>query len=158
MNVEYMRRFVQEIVEKASNLKDKHTSEKGAPVNYACVFCQNDEQYKNLLKIVQEIGKVVEETPTGSVFQIPPLDTVAGNLQLLKIRKPDATRPELGDADFTVSNYPEFKKKYLPQKGFKLIVRNKFEMIELVDPEFNVRAYFSNPTLEEQLGLKTPNL
>ena len=154
MDVENLRQFVQEVVKKASNLKDKHTSEKNAPVNYACVFCQNDGQYKNLLVVVQEMGKVVEETPTGSVFQIRPLDTIAGSLRLLKIRKPDSTRPELGDADFTVSDYPEFKKRFLSQKGFKLIVRKNFEMIELTDTKFNVRAYFSNPPLDKQLKIK----
>jgi hypothetical protein len=97
---------------------------------------------------------VVEETSTGPLFHIQPLNTIAGKLRLLKIRKPDTTRLELGDADFTVSNYPEFKKKYLSQKGFSLIVRKNFEMIELVDPKFSVRAYFSNPPLDKQLGIK----
>jgi hypothetical protein len=154
MNVKNLKQFVQEIVKKASNLKDKHTSEKNASVNYACIFCQNDEQYNSLVALAQEIGKVVEETPTGPLFHIQPLNTIAGKLQLLKIRKPDTTRLELGDADFTVSNYPEFKKKYLSQKDFSLIVRKNFEMIELVDPKFNVRAYFSNPPLDKQLGIK----
>jgi len=146
--------FVQEILKKASNLKDKYTSEKKVPVNYACVFCQDEEQYKSLAALAQEIGKVIEETPTGPLFHIQPLNTLAGKLRLLKIRKPDATRPELGDADFTVSDYPEFKKKYLSQRGFKLIVRKNFEMIELVDPKFNVRVYFSNPPLNKQLGIE----
>jgi hypothetical protein len=154
MNVTALKQLVEEIVKNANDLKNKHTSEKNAPVNYACVFCQNNEQYNSLVALAQEIGKVVEETPTGPLFHIQPLDTVAGKLRLLKIRKPDATRLELGDADFTVSNYPEFKKKYLSQKGFKLIVRKNFEMIELVDPKSNVRAYFSNPPLDKQLGIK----
>jgi len=153
MNMKSLKQFVQEIAEKANALKDKHTSEKNAPVNYACIFCQSDEQYDSLVTLTQEIGKVVEETPTGPLFHIQPLDTIAGKLQLLKIRKPDTTRPELGDADFTVSNYTEFKKKYLSQKGFSLIVRKNFEMIELVDPKFNVRAYFSNPPLDKQFKI-----
>ncbi len=154
MNVKNLIKSVQEIVKRANTLKDKHTSEKNAPVNYACVFCQNDEQYDSLVALAQEIGKVIEETLTGPLFHIQPLDTIAGKLQLLKIRKPDATRPELGDADFTVSNYPEFKKKYLSQKGFSLIIRKSFEMIELTDSKFNVRAYFSNPPLNKQLKIR----
>ena len=154
MNVKNLKQFVQEIVEKANALKNKHISEEKAPVNYACIFCQNDEQYDSLVALAQEIGKVVEETPTGPLFHIQPLNTIAGKLQLLKIRKPDAARPELGDADFTITNYPEFKRKYLSQKGFSLIVRKNFEMIELVDPQFNVRAYFSNPPLNKQLGIE----
>jgi hypothetical protein len=154
MDVKNLRQFVQEIVKRANSLKDKHTSEKNASANYACIFCQSDEQYDSLVALAQEIGKVVEETPTGPLFHIQPLNTIAGKLQLLKIRKPDAARPELGDADFTITNYPEFKRKYLSQKGFSLIVRKNFEMIELVDPQFNVRAYFSNPPLNKQLGIE----
>jgi hypothetical protein len=72
----------------------------------------------------------------------------------LKIRKPDATRFERGDADFTIIDYPNFKSNYLANPGFKLIERKGFEMIELIDSAFNARAYFSNPTLDQQLGLK----
>ena len=154
MDAKNLTQLVQEIVKRANDLKDKHTSEKNAQVNYACIFCQSDEQYDSLVALAQEIGKVVEETPTGPLFHIQPLNTIAGKLQLLKIRKPDAARPELGDADFTITNYPEFKRKYLSQKGFSLIVRKNFEMIELVDPQFNVRAYFSNPPLNKQLGIE----
>ncbi|MBI4214841.1 hypothetical protein HY546_02495 [archaeon] len=153
MNAENLSRFVQMIVEKASNLKDKHTSEKGARVNYACVFCQSDEQYDDLRSAAKALGDVIKETPTGPLFNIRPLDTVAGKLRLLKIRKPDTTRPELGDADFTVKNYSEFKKSCLPKEGFKLITRKEFEMIELVDSKFDVLAYFSNPPLDKQLGI-----
>ena len=82
------------------------------------------------------------------------MKTVAGLLKLLKIRHPDSTRPERGDADFTVTNFVVFKKKYLSKKEFKLIKRKNFEMIELMDPEFDVRAYFSNPPLDKQLNIK----
>ncbi len=152
MDAAILKQLVEEIVKKADDLKNKHTSEKNAPVNYACIFAQNTEQYSTLLVVAKELGKVIMETPMGPVYHIRPLKTVAGNLQLLKIRKPDKTRPELGDADFTVENYPEFKKKHFKKLGFKLIQkREDFEMIELVDPESDVRAYFSNPPLDKQL-------
>jgi hypothetical protein len=147
-----LKQFVKEIVKKSNDLRIKHTSEQ-AVVNYACVFCQSDEQYEALVTDAKEFGKVIDETPTGPLFQIE-LETVVGKLRLLKIRKPDATRPELGDADFTVGNYDDFKKKYLSRKGFKLIERKDFEMIELIDNEFNVRAYFSSVPLVKQLGLE----
>ncbi|RJQ17060.1 hypothetical protein C4573_03310 [Candidatus Woesearchaeota archaeon] len=142
--------MVKDIVKKANSLKDTYTSEKNARVNYACVFCQNDAQYTHFVSAVK--GKIIEQTPTGPLFQIQPVNTVAGKLQLLKIRKPDKARPELGDADFTVS-YQEFKKKYLSQKGFSLIIRKNFEMIELKDPSFDVLAYFSHPPLDKQFGI-----
>jgi len=72
----------------------------------------------------------------------------------LKIRIPDITRPERGDTDFTVSNFSGFEKKYLSKKGFKLIKKENFAMIELMDPKFDVRTYFSNPPLDVQLNIK----
>ena len=149
-----LKELVKEIVSQAKELKDKHTDQKKAPVNYACVFCQNDEEYDELLKLAKELGKVVKETNSGQVFEIEPIDTVAGPLDILKIRKPDKTRPERGDADFTVDNYTDFKAEFLDKEGFKLIERIEMEMIELMDSEFNVRVYFSDPTLREILRIK----
>ena len=150
MGVTALKQLVGVIVRKANDLKNKHTSEKNAPVNYACIFAQSREQYDSLVAVAQKIGGVIEETTTGPLFHIQPLHTVAGDLRLLKIRRPDTTRTELGDADFTVERYSEFKKRYVSRTGFKLVPRENFEMIELVDSRFNVRAYFSSPPLNEQ--------
>jgi hypothetical protein len=103
--------------------------------------------------LAEKIGKLIKDTPTGPLFNITPLDTKAGKLKLVKIRLPDETRLERGDADFTVRDYSAFKKDCLTKPGFKLISRDSSEMIELMDPNFNVRAYFSNPPLDRQLGL-----
>ncbi|MEW5955562.1 MAG: hypothetical protein AB1626_03430 [Candidatus Micrarchaeota archaeon] len=153
MTADDLKRLVREIVEQAVELKNKHTAEKKARVNYACIFSQNQEEYEKLLESAHELGPVIKETPTGPLFHIKDMSTVAGNLRLLKIRAPDKTRPERGDADFTVSNYLPFKHANLSRPGFSLITRKEMEMIELVDPSFNVRAYFANPPLDKQLGL-----
>ncbi len=152
MNIEKFKNVIINIVAQANILKQKFVSDP-APANYACIFCQSDEEYVTFINLAKQIGKIVQETKTGPLFQIETLQTIAGNLQLLKIREPDSTRPERGDADFTLSNYDEFKKIHLGQEGFKLIEREDFEMIELMEPNFNVRAYFSNPPLDIQLGI-----
>ena len=154
MNIEELKIIVQEIVKQACKLKDRHTTEKNAVVNYAAIFSQNDEEYKELFKLTKQLGEIIEDTPTGPLLKIDGLDTVAGKLKLLKVRKPDETRPERGDADFTVADYPTFKETYLPKSGFKLIKRKDYEMIELLDQQFTVRAYFSHPPLDQQFGLK----
>lgn len=145
--------LVLDIVREARKLKDAHTTEISAPVNYACVFAQSKDEYDSLIQAVQQVGTVVQETKAGPVFRISPLNTVSGTLKLLKIRKPDPTRPERGDADFTVSDYSAFKKACLEKSGFRLIERKTMEIIELIDPIFNVRAYFSHPTLGQVLGV-----
>lgn len=154
MNEEELKKKIQDIVTRAASLKNKYIDDKNAPVNYACIFSQNDEEYAELVEAAHKIGDVVKETPTGLLFWINPLKTVAGDLRLLKIRLPDVVRPELGDADFTILNFLGFKKKVLSKSEFKLIKREDFEMVELVDPEFDVRVYFSNPPLDEQFGVK----
>lgn len=154
MNTKELKTRVKNIVEKATFLKNKYVDEKNSPVNYACIFSQSKEEYDGLCKVARKIGSVVKETPTGLLFHIEPLETISGALKLLKIRIPDPTRPELGDADFTVSNFSDFKKKYLAKEGFKLIKKENFVMIELMDPEFDVRAYFSNPPLDVQLNIR----
>lgn len=153
MDTEKFKKMIQEIIEKSCELKNKHTTEKNAPVNYACIFSQSKEEYEELLEVTRKTGNVIKETASGFLFHIKPIQTISGVLKLLKIRIPDPTRPERGDADFTISNFPEFEKKYLSKKGFKLMQKEKFYMIELIDPGFNVRTYFSNPPLDQQLDL-----
>ena len=146
--------IIQSIISEAVKLRDAKTTEKSAPVNYACVFSQNDTEYESLLAASKKLGNVVQETAMGPVFQISPIDTIAGSLRLVKIRKPDSKRPERGDADFTVSDYSAFKKKFLGKPGFGIIKRSDMEMIELGDPAFNVLVYFSNPPLGKVLNLQ----
>lgn len=148
-----LKNLVADVVRQSRELKNKYTDEIGARVNYACVFSQSDDEFDELKKCAGQIGKVIEETPSGPLFHIQSLNTISGSLKLLKIRKPDKTRPERGDTDFTVSDYRTFKNKYISQNNFKLILREKFEMIELMDPDFNVRAYFSHPPLDKQLDI-----
>jgi len=149
-----LQELIRKIVSQAEILKNNHTLEKDALVNYACVFSQSREEYKTLLEVANLLGKVIKETPTGLLFYIKTIDTSAGPLKLLKIRISDPTRPERGDADFTINNYSSFKNKYLSLPGFKLIKRDNMEMIELKDFNFNVRAYFSNPPLDQQLNIR----
>ncbi|MFH1510670.1 MAG: hypothetical protein ABIF10_03180 [Candidatus Woesearchaeota archaeon] len=154
MKVEDLKKLVQGIVTEAHRLSATHTSEKQAPVNYACVFTHSDSEYEEMVKLAGQLGRVVQETRMGPVFHISPILTVAGELRLLKIRRPDVKRPERGDADFTVANYKTFKETYLSRPGFGIIKRVDMEMIELIDPSYNVIAYYSHPTLATVLNQK----
>ena len=166
MDIDELLEIVKEIVEKADDLKVRYTAEREAKVNYACIFSQNDDEYEIFRKILEENGNaVLEETSTGPLFRIKDLDTIAGTLKLLKIRKYDDKHPDLGDADFTVSNYSKFKEECLKKpenfklilkkpENFKLISGDGYEMIELTETGSDVRAYFSNPPIDEEMGIK----
>lgn len=154
MTIDDLKRLIQDIVAQARLLSAKYTSEGNAPVNYACIFSQSQAEYKEMVHVAGQMGPVVDDTPTGPVFQIATLFPDAGDLGLLKIRCPDPKRPQRGDADFVVLDYQKFKKTYLGKPGFALIKRQNMEMLELIDPSFDVIAYYSHPTLAEVLGIQ----
>lgn len=155
MDNHLFKQLLQNIVEKAIELKNKHTHEKNAVVNYSCIFTHSDEEYQLMDKEVATLGSVAKETKMGNVYLLhEAIETAAGPLRIVKVRKPDPTRTEQGDADFTVADYPAFKKEYVDKPGFKLIARPDMEMIELKDTKFDVLAYFSHPTLGEVIGVE----
>lgn len=153
MNQEEFIALVKKLVADACALKDRHTDEYDAVVNYACVFPQSQAEYDEYYALANALGTTAKETATGKLFMIDPIETVAGILRLVKVRIPDPTRTERGDADFTVRNYDEFKAIALQQSGTKLIERETMEMIELMEEGSDVRVYFSNPPLDVQLGI-----
>ncbi len=148
-----LENLVKKIVRQANELKNAHTTEKRARVNYSAVFCQNMREYESLLKEAQMKGNMLVESETGQLFHLPAIKTVAGPLKIVKVRKPSKFHPELGDADFTVKSYPAFKRVHATKPGFKLMKRQDYEMIELMDQSFKVRAYFSNKPIDRELGI-----
>lgn len=153
MTTQTLKNLIQEIVSQAYQLKETIIDE-ASPVNYACIFAQSEEKYAMLIEATKEISIIIAiETTMGPVFKIHPLETIAGKLQLLKIRKPDPQRPEQGDADFTLQDYLRFKKEHLGKAWYTLIERENFEMIEYQDPDSDVLVYFSHPPLDVQLGI-----
>jgi len=100
-----LRKLVTSIVATAAKLKNDFTDEKQAPVNYACIFAQSENEFQSFTKVVEGLGQIVHRTASGLVYFINGLETISGILRILKIRTPDPNRPERGDADFTVRDY-----------------------------------------------------
>jgi len=144
------------IIPKTLEMNRLYIPDELVQINYSAIFCKNDAEYKKLNEEASQIGNVVEDTQTGPLYKFhKSLQTLAGPLWLLKIRKPDPTRPQRGDADFTLKDYYSFKEKYSKNKDhFKIIDRGNFEMIELKDKKFRVLSYFSNIPLTLQLGIE----
>lgn len=153
MTLDDLKILVQDIVAEARKLSNIYTKEHDAPVNYACIFAHTENDYADLLNAASELGTIVQETSMGPIYHIAPIKTEAGELRLLKIRHPDPKRPERGDADFTLSDYQDFKATNLNKVGFSVIKREGFEMIEVVDPAFDILVYYSHPPLIEVLNV-----
>ena len=54
MNVNDLLLLVKEIVENATKLKDKHTNQKNASVNYACIFSQSKDEYDDFIEVTNK--------------------------------------------------------------------------------------------------------
>jgi hypothetical protein len=152
-----MKKFsevVAEIVAESAKLKDKYTDEKDVVVGFGCIFCQSEEEYKEFTEQIECLGKVVENTQSGFTYLLDTaIKTKAGDLRLVKIRKPDEKFKQRGDADFN-TDFKKFKQKYLNNPKFELIKRPAFEMLRLADPEFKVLACFSNELKSKTLGIE----
>lgn len=132
------------IVNQSVKLKNKYTDEVNAKVEFGDIFCRNGTEYQQLTKVISKMEKIVYTVPTGNIYSLnKPIKTVAGILFLVKIRMPDDKFHFRGDADFD-TDYPKLKQQYQDNPRFELIVRDKFEMLRLSDPDFDVMTCFSN--------------
>ncbi|HEY5600533.1 MAG TPA: hypothetical protein VIK81_00410 [Patescibacteria group bacterium] len=143
MDIENLEELFKYIVSESVRLKNKYL-ENEVSIEFADVFSKDDKEYTRLTQEIKSIGKIVYTTPTGDIYELTkPIDTVAGKLRYGKIRKPDNKLQLRGDADFN-SDYKKLKERYLEKPHFELIVREKFEMLRLSDPDFGVMSCFSN--------------
>ena len=123
-------------------------------IDYLAVFCKDEEEREELLNIINKIGKVVQETPTGPNYKLSsPIKTKSGEVNLVKIRNNDPKKSHRGAPYFRVNDYASFKKKYLGKENFDLIERPGFEMIEIWDPAADVLVYYPSIPLTVQLGI-----
>ncbi len=142
------------IVSRSTELKNKFIDKDSSAIEFACIFCQDKEEYEKFTCSIQALGKIIQTTQSGSTYLLDkPVKTVAGPLRLVKIRKPDPQRLERGDADFN-TEYKKFKKRYQGSHNFELIKRETFEMLRLSDPKFDVMACFSNIPKSKDLGIR----
>ena len=131
----------------------KNADENNAVIDYVAIFSKDENEFKNLELVAETLGEEVdkENAKTGRAFLLnEPLKTSAGNLSLIKVRIPDATRPQRGAPDFKIQNYQQFKEKNLQSSGnFTLMTRKDYEMIEIKGVD--VLVYVPSKTLSERM-------
>ena len=145
---------INHIVTRSTELKNKFTYSFGAPVEFACIFCHSEEEYREFTHVIQALGKTIEVTPSGPTYLLDePIVTVAGPLRLVKIRKPDPEIIKRGDADFN-TDYQAFKETYEGNPKFELVKCPTFEMLRLSDPQFDAMACFSSIPKSKEFGVE----
>jgi hypothetical protein len=144
---------IQDIAAAARELMDRSTGGVAASASYVCIVCQNDGQFADVCEAASKRGAVIMSTPSGPIFEIAPLPSAAGEVRILKVRRFDSARPEVGDADFDLSDYAEFKRTHLGRPGFTLVPGDGHERIKLAEIGTDVHVFFSSPTISQQFGI-----
>lgn len=153
MSRKELEKVINYIVKQGLFALKSNANERNVLVNYVAIFSKNKNEYQNIKSILEGLGKEVdrENAKTGRTFLLSEsIRTPAGDLRLVKIRKPDATRPQRGAPDFKIQNYQKFKKNNLQSSGnFTLMTRKDYEMIELKG--IDVLVYIPSQTLSRRL-------
>lgn len=132
------------IIDRSIKLKNKYINDFDIKVEYCDIFSRNNKECQQLTEAIEKISKKVYVTSNGNIYLLKkPIKTITGKLSLIRIRKPDNKLRFRGDADFN-TDYLMLKSKYKNNPNFELIIREKFEMLRLSDPDFDVMTCFSN--------------
>jgi hypothetical protein len=145
-------KIIKHIVEHGIEAINANTDEFPVTLDYLAIFAEDEAEYQDMMEYTQEFGEIVDKHKAKSgktILLKNPIKTEAGPLKVLKIRRPDPTRPQRGAPDFKVGEYEDFKKKYLMENGnFTLMLRKDFEMIELKG--IDVLVYFPSKLFNER--------
>lgn len=154
MNREKLQEIVNYIASQGLKAIKDNTDNEPSDLDYLAIFSKAENEYKDLDSFLDPLGQEIDKevSKTGRTFKLfEPLMTPVGLINLLKVRRPDPTRPQRGAPDFRVPNYNQFKEKYLINGGnMTLMIRSAYEMIEIKGAD--VLVYIPNHPLSERLS------
>ncbi len=133
---------ISKIVELANKLATVMYPNYRFKTGYLTVFSKDDEDFNSLRT---QLGARGEEKEANNGYKYAlrtPIKTHDETVEVIRIRKHDAHRPELGCCDlmYKDNDYPELRKEAL-EKGLDIILRKGYEMIELSTFTINAYAY-----------------
>lgn len=117
-------------------------------ISYLTLFAQSHTDYENLVRELTSQGNK-SEANNGCKFDLSQPITVSGEcINLIRIRKHDVHRPELGCADFSYleNDYSNLRNIAI-ERGLDIIIRKGYEMIELSTFDIPAYAYLVKETV-----------
>lgn len=139
MNItERVKKIVQEIHSLTNACLPNFTSK----IVYLTIFAQDKNDYNRLIDEFSKLGEK-RKANNGVEFKLyNPFLAEAELIQEVRVRKPDVHRKELGCADIEVKGLSyDVLREIALEKGYDIIVRKTFEMIELSSFEIDAYAY-----------------
>jgi len=132
------------IVTQAIKMVNKNVDENdlGQGVDYVAIYTKTADEFDKINKILSKNGTISIESPLVNYYKLfTPFSVSGKNITLCGVASPNAAIDKLGYADFEPKNYYDFKKKYLSKKYFTSVIHNGEEMLEICDPDFDVKVY-----------------
>ena len=116
-------------------------------IGYITIFAQNKSDYDSLRSVLSTYGNESEANNGYKYTLHKKLKIKDTDLEVVRIRKPDIHRTELGccDLTFNASDYEYYRAKAL-EIGLDIVLRKEYEMIELSTFDLPVYAYIVNIT------------
>lgn len=109
-------------------------------IGYLTIFSHSNSQYEELIEELGKLGKR-QEANNGYRFELfETLSLLNEDIKMVRIRKPDVHRPELGCCDLIYQDYGALRSLAL-DRGMDIIIRKDYEMIELSTFDIPVYAY-----------------
>ncbi len=143
-----------EIADNASRLLHK-LKVTDTNLEFISVFAQNAEEYERYLEELLNIGNLFDESSTGVFISLErPLSTSLGGISVIKVRKPNEERRDLGNANYYVNDFQSFLNKYSKTDYFS--VSSDSEGIKLATlEEVNANSFvvIRESSLLEKLSL-----
>lgn len=143
-----------EIADNASRLLHK-LKVTDTNLEFISVFAQNAEEYERYLEELLNIGTLFDESTTGVFISLErPLSTSLGGISVIKVRKPNEERRDLGNANYFVNDFQSFLNKYSKTDYFS--VSSDSEGIKLATlEEVNANSFvvIRESSLLEKLSL-----
>ena len=80
-------------------------------INTVTIFTHSANEYGFLENLLRQKGEVSNYSHGATLYVEVDIDLDGQKIMLLGVRQPDTSRPEVGYADYPVTNYDEIKKK-----------------------------------------------
>lgn len=141
MNEELQLRIIK-IIDSIHLLKASLLPSYNLTIEFLTIFSQTEYEFNDLIKQLELIGNK-SEANNGYKFNLAnPINHKKENINLIRVRKPDIHRPEMGCVDLKYKNEDYLRLREIAlERGWDIILRKGYEMIELSSFDIPVLAY-----------------
>ena len=140
--VESLSTRITELIEITIKLTDLVYPNYNFKIGHLTLFSHNTDDYNSLRSLLSSYGDEKEANNGYKYILNTTLELSDEKIEVIRVRKPDVHRHELGCCDliYNEKDYEKLRNEAL-EKGLDIILRKGYEMIELSTFNLNVYAY-----------------